>query len=95
VKCTEFLIDHSSDLKGRCQTWSNYKQHNTIKFLIAVTPQGKISCVSKAWGGRVSHQYIAEHCGILDKLLPEDFVLADRGFTIQDSVGFHCVEVKT
>jgi len=31
----------------------------------------------------------------LKKLLPGDLVLADRGFTIQDSVGFYCAEVKT
>jgi len=42
----------------------------------------------------VSDNYITEHCRILDKLLPGDLILADRGFTIQDSVEFHCVEVK-
>ena len=44
--------------------------------------------VSKAWGGRVSDEYITEHCDILDKLLSGDLVLADRGFTIQDSAWF-------
>ena len=68
--------------------WSNYKQHNTVKLLIAITPQGTISFISKTWGGRVSDKYITERCGILDKLLPGDLVLADRGFTIPDSVGF-------
>ena len=38
-------------------------------------------------GGRVSDKYLTEHCGILDKLLPGDIVLADRGFDIADSVG--------
>ena len=94
IDSTEIFIDRPSDLKARCQTWSSYKQHNTIKILIAVTPQGTISFVSKAWEGRVSDKYITEHCGILDKLLAGDLVLADRGFTIQDSVGLHCAEVK-
>jgi len=38
----------------RAQTWSNYKKHNTVKFLIGVTPQGTIDFISKGWGGRVS-----------------------------------------
>ena len=38
-------------------------------------------------GGWVSDVYLTEHCGILKKLLPGDIVLADRGFTIADSVG--------
>ena len=40
-------------------------------------------------------KYITEHCGTLDDLMPGDLVLADRGFAIQDSVGFLCAEVKT
>ena len=84
------FIERPSNLKARAQMWSNYKQHNTVKILIAITPQGNISFVSKAWGGRVSDKYITE----LDKLLPGDLVLADRGFTIQDSIRFYCPEVK-
>jgi len=85
------VVHCPSYLKVQYKTWSSCKEYDTIKILIAVTPQGTISYVSKAWCGRVSDKYITKHCGILDiKLLPGDLVLTDRGFTIQGSVGFHC-----
>ena len=59
-----------------------------MKVLIGITPQGTISFVSKAWGGRTSDKFLTENCGILKKLLPGDLILADRGFTIQESVVF-------
>ena len=31
--------------------------------------------------------HITEHCGILDKIIPGDVILADRGIDIADSVG--------
>lgn len=34
-----------------------------------------------------------ENCGILDRLLPGDVVLADRGFNIQDSVSIYCAKL--
>ena len=56
--------------------------------MIGITPQGTISFVSKAWGGRTSDKFLTENCGIIDKLLPGDLVLADRGFTIQELLMF-------
>ena len=50
--------------------------------------------ISKGWGGRVSDVHLTEHCGILDNLLPRNVVLADRGFTTEQSVGMFCAEVK-
>ena len=76
------LFDRLTSLIARAQTWYNYKKHNTVKFLIGITPQGSVSFILKGWGGRVP------------MFLPGDVILANRGFTIQDSAGMHCVEVK-
>ena len=95
LDCFEVFCERPTSLKARAQTWSNYKQHNSVKFLIGIAPQGVISFISKGWGGCVSDVYLTENCGILDNLLPGDLVLADRGFTIRDSVGLFCAEIKT
>jgi len=69
-----------TNLLARSQTWSNYKSHNTVKYLIGKTPQGTISFVSEAWGDRVSSKAITKESSILSHLLAGDVVLADRGF---------------
>ena len=45
-----------------------------------------MSFVSEAWGGRTSNKFRSENCGMLYKLLPEDTFVADRGFTISESM---------
>lgn len=94
IDCFEIFIERPTSLKARAQTYSNYKKHNTVKFLIGITPQGSIAFVSKGWGGRVSDVHITANCGSLCNLLPGDLVLADRGFTIQQAAGLFCAEVR-
>lgn len=87
IDCFEVFIEKPTNLLARAQTFSSYKHHNTIKILIGITPQGSISFVSEAWGARTSDKFLNENCGFLDKLLPGDMVMADRGFTVSESVG--------
>ena len=95
IDCFEIFIDRPTNLLARAQTYSQYKHHNTVKYLIGITPQGTVSFISDGWGGRTSDKYITEHCSLLRNLVPGDTVLADRGFDITDSVGFYCSTLKT
>lgn len=52
IDCFEIFIERPSKLHGRAETWSSYKHHNTVKFLIGITPQGAGSFLSKGWGGQ-------------------------------------------
>ena len=88
IDCLEIFIDSPLNLLARAQTFSSYKHHNTVKVLIGITPQGTISLVPKGWVGRTSAKFLTENCGIIENLLPGDLVLADRGFTIQESIMF-------
>ncbi|XP_037502715.2 uncharacterized protein LOC119377213 [Rhipicephalus sanguineus] len=90
IDCFEIKIERPSSLQPRSETWSNYKNSNTAKFLIGICPQGVISYISEGWGGRASDKHITEHCGILEHLSQGDVVLADRGFDIADTLGLYC-----
>lgn len=86
IDCFEVFLDRPSNLMAQAQTWSSYKHHNTVKFLIGIAPHGCVSFISKGWGGRTSDKYITEHCGFFSNIIPGDVILADRGFDIAESV---------
>ena len=52
IDCFEIFLDRPTHLLARAQTYSSYKHHNTVKYLIGITPQGTVSFISEGWGGR-------------------------------------------
>ena len=86
IDCYEIKIEKPSNLLARAATWSQYKHSNTVKILIAIAPQGMTTFVSNSWGGRVSDKHLTMNSGLLQKLLPGDVVLADRGFDVGEVV---------
>ena len=89
IDCSEIFIETPLNYTARAKTFSNYKKHNTIKFLIGVTPFGTISFLSECWGGRVSDKNLTQSSNFLNKLEQGDTILADRGFTVAEDLGVH------
>ena len=94
IDCSEIFIQRPSSLKARAQTYSNYKHHNTVKFLLATTPTGAISFVSKCWGCRVSDKHLTVSSGLLQLIHRGDLVVADRDFNIADELAFVVATLK-
>ena len=50
---SEIFLETPTDLCMQSSTWSNYKHHNTAKFLVACTPNGCISYIHFSFVCRV------------------------------------------
>ena len=89
IDCSEIFIERPYSYQARAQTYSNYKKHNTVKFLIGISPCGAISYLSKCWGGRATDKCITMNSDFLRLLEYGDVELADRGFDIADDIAVH------
>ena len=65
-------------------TFSTYKNKNTTKVLVGVTPGGMVSYISPAYGGSTTDRQIVERSNITSTVNPTDSIMADKGFDVQD-----------
>ena len=86
IDCSEVFIERPKSLENQAVTWSDYKSHNTIKFLIGISPTGFVTFISDCYGGRASDKFICNDSGFFDNLDPYDEIMADRGFQIQEEL---------
>ncbi len=84
IDCSEIFIDRPTSLSASAMTYSNYKSHDTIKFLVGISPTGSITFLSKSWGGWASDKTITKSSGLIDLLEEGDIVMADRGFSFPE-----------
>jgi hypothetical protein len=86
LDCTEFMTESSRNLSQQGNMFSSYKHHTTCKVLIGVAPSGACMFVSDVYEGSISDKRLITESGFLEHLDKNDVVLADRGFTIEESV---------
>ena len=79
----------SDSFSARSKTYSDYKKHITLKFLIRITQCGSSFFLSKFWGGRVSDKQLTQKSNFFCYLEPGDVVLADRGYKTAEDVAVH------
>ena len=82
---TEIFIQRPSNLETQKSSYSDYKSHTTIKYLVAIdTFTGVFTFVSPGFSGNCSDRYTVEHSELLDVLKPGQRILADKGHTARD-----------
>ena len=59
IDCSEVFIQRPRSMISQAVTWSDYKSHNTFKFLIGISPSGFITFVYECYGGRASDRFIS------------------------------------
>ena len=85
IDCTKIKCQMLSSLLLNSELFSSYKNHTTLKRLIAISPAGHISFISQLYTGSISDKEITELSGFLDLSFDDnDSVMADKGFSIQN-----------
>jgi len=95
---TEIPVQKLSKVGDQSATWSSYKNKNTLKCLVGISPRGCVTYVSPAYGGSASDRQIFERSELArdDRFLAKnDSIMADRGFVVQDLVANRDIYVVT
>ena len=84
INATEIFVKTPALPEFQQMTFSSYKNHNTFKALVGISPGGAITFVSSLYPGSISDQQLTKKSDLTDFLEKGDSVMADRGFNIQD-----------
>jgi hypothetical protein len=97
VDATEIPIEKPSKVADQAATFSTYKNKNTLKCLVGISPRGMVTYVSDSYGGSASDRQIVERSDLLndDHMFSEgQSIMADRGFCVQDLFAHKGVQIN-
>ena len=86
IDATEIYVKQPKLPELQQMTFSNYKNDNTYKGLVGISPNGVNTFISSLYPGSISDKELTRRCGILDLLEPGDSVMADRRFDIEEDL---------
>ena len=82
---TEIFIQQPSNLATQKSSYSDYKSHTTVKYLVGIdTFTGVLAFVSARFSGNSSDRFTIQHSDILHELKPGQRILADKGYNARD-----------
>ena len=94
IDYTEFKIPRLKSPVAQQLTFSSYKNCNTAKALIGISPTGAICFISELYGGSISDKELTRRSGIVEHLQPGDLMMADRGFLIGEFTKPHGIKLS-
>ncbi|XP_037515633.1 uncharacterized protein LOC119392744 [Rhipicephalus sanguineus] len=80
IDCTELKTETPPEVRQQHMLYSPYKGTYTLKFPVAIIPNGIVVFKSKPYGRRCSDTHIKLDFKFLNIIEAEDTILADRGF---------------
>ena len=81
IDATEIFVEQPALPELQQLTFSSYKNHNTYKGLIGISPTGAVIFVFDLYLGS---KELTNRSGLLDMLEKGDAIMDDRGFDIEE-----------
>ena len=99
LDATEIPIEKPTNIAAQRMTFSVYKNRNTVKTLVGVSPRGQVTFISDCYGGSTSDRQIIERSELVTRcdsfFEKKDAIMADRGIMVQDLFSHMDVHVNT
>ena len=68
IDANEICVEKPTNPEAKQLTFSSYKNTNTLKALVGITPSGSVCFISDLYGGSISDKEITSKSGFIDKL---------------------------